>query len=105
MMSRTHTDRKVHGTEGVHADDHPGGGRSSKEASVCHLVRPDGSTWRVDELTFTRHGLRVDADRIASSDAGRASLADAYLEAGDRLEWLDDEGRVVWSHHNPVDGG
>lgn len=99
MMSETH------GDEGVHADEHRGAVRPSKGDTACRLVRPDGSTWRVDELTFTRHGLRVDADRIASSDSGERSLADAYLEAGDRLEWLDDEGRVVWSHHNPVDGG
>lgn len=105
MMSKTHRDEHVHGDEGVHADDHTGAERSSKGATACRLVRPDGSTWRVDELTFTRNGLRVDADRIPSSDSGEASLADTYLEAGDRLEWLDDEGRVVWSHHNPVDGG
>lgn len=105
MMSKTHGDERVDGDEGVDAGDRTGAGTSSRGATACRLVRPDGSTWRVDELTFTRHGLRVDADRIASSDSGRASLADAYLEAGDRLEWLDDEGRVVWSHHNPVDGG
>lgn len=99
MMSKTHED------ESVHSDAHAAAGRASKGATACRLVRPDGSTWRVDELTFTRNGLRVDADRIASSESERASLADAYLEAGDRLEWLDDEGRVVWSHHNPVDGG
>lgn len=99
MMSKTH------GDEGTHADDDTRAGTSSKGAADCRLVRPDGSTWRVDELTFTRHGLRVNADRIASTASGDASLADAYLEAGDRLEWLDDEGRVVWSHHNPVDVG
>lgn len=78
---------------------------TSRENVECRLVRPDGSCWRVEELTFTRHGLKVRAERIAVRGTGRDRLDGVYLQAGDRLEWRDADGEVVWSHHNPVDGG
>lgn len=86
------------------------------EGANCRLVRADGSEWRVTELRGGEQGLRVDAVRRSTepvrepsngpggsggSDAGR--LEDELLGRGDRLNWLGEDGHVVWSMKLPMD--
>lgn len=84
-------------------DEDPDVERAACESTDCRLVRPDGSTWWVDELTFTRYGLKVRAERIVANGTPGDWLDSVYLTAGDRLEWLDEDGEIVRSHQNPVD--
>lgn len=79
--------------------------RELHEDPGCRLVRADGSAWRIDGLIFTRHGLKVRGERMGPGGAFGDRLDGVYLEAGDRLEWVDGDGDVVRTHHGPVDGG
>lgn len=86
-----------------------------EDGSDCRLVRADGSEWRVTELRGGEHGLRVDAVRRDGPSGGstihqqgsdgrsRGRLEDELLGRGDRLHWLTEEGRVVWSMKLPMD--
>lgn len=84
----------------------------------CRLIRTDGSEWIVtgfDLDTVPPHveALRpdwADSDRSVASasdgasddGAGGSGVEHATLERGDRLEWRDQEGRVIWTFRSPV---
>lgn len=103
-----------------------------EKGSNCRLVRADGSEWRVLELRGGERDLRVDAVAAGSrrthgepggngapgngSEAGNGSgpngdppsdgaptLEDELLGRGDRLQWLGEDGDVVWSMKLPMD--
>lgn len=75
----------------------------------CRLVRADGSTWRVKELREGEDGVRAsglpngDGGPTAAGGNGRRSvLEDEPLLRGDRIEWVRDDGEVLWSLKMPV---
>lgn len=88
-----------------------------EDGANCRLVRADGSEWRVTDLRGAENGLRVDAVRAGprpsanggpqgtaggnGSDLSR--LEDELLGRGDRLQWLGEEGEVVWAMKLPMD--
>lgn len=96
-----------------------------EDSASCRLVRADGSEWRVTELRGVERGLRVDAvrsgrengDRPANGSPGSGGpngsppagpngegrLQDELLGRGDRLQWLDEDGRLLWSMKLPMD--
>lgn len=96
-----------------------------RNGAICRLVRADGSEWRVHELRGFEEGLRVDAVRAGPHRAGPngngngngngkapdpsgnggppTRLEDELLGRGDRLQWLGEDGDVVWSMKLPMD--
>ena len=89
------------------------------DGAICRLVRADGSEWRVHELRGFEEGLRVDAGPAGPRPAGPDGngdgpahpsngtppdrLEDELLGRGDRLQWLGEDGDVVWSMKLPMD--
>lgn len=87
----------------------------------CRLIRADGTEWRVRSLDLSGHGLRVDAEPVngaangdaagsretgGTSNGGRPheTLEDEPLARGDRMRWIADDGREVWSMRVPMGG-
>lgn len=78
----------------------------------CRLVRSDGSTWYIRELRDVGNGFRVDA--VSNGDGAPEvserpgetgpTLRDEPLERGDRLQWVGDDGDVLWSMKVPMGG-
>lgn len=84
------------------------------EATVsvrCRLVRSDGSKWHIRELRNTDDGFRVHAVENGDGDPGaREPSADGAsvlenepLSRGDRVEWVEEGGEVLWSMTVPLD--
>ena len=72
---------------------------------VCRLQRPDGSTWRVLELDTHASTPRVTAVRngtFPGDESTSRRLESEPLRRGDRLEWLDADGDVVWALRSPL---
>lgn len=92
-----------------------------EDGANCRLVRADGTEWRVMELRGVEHGLRVDAVRAGrersepartpangngtpgSNGSAPGRLEDELLGRGDRLQWLNADGQMVWSMKLPMD--
>jgi hypothetical protein len=84
------------------------------EELVCRLVRPDGSRWTVRGIRQEEGGVRVDAVRTGGDDPqGRAgeppdpreagdALRGEPLARGDRIEWWDPAGELVWALKPPL---
>lgn len=75
----------------------------------CRLVRSDGSTWYIEELRDVGDGFRVDAVPNGDAEApagcangGPSTLDDEPLLRGDRIEWVEDDGEVLWSMRVPM---
>lgn len=77
------------------------------EVARCRLVRSDGSEWRVTDFQIGEGTVRVDA-RLERSprdhEARERQLESEPLMRGDRVEWLKDDGSLIWAMRNPVDG-
>lgn len=107
----------------MHADGWPEG---VSDVSVrCRLVRADGSKWHIKELREVAEGFRVDAvpngasgpdggprsngdprpngDDAPSADGARSRLDDEPLLRGDRIEWVEESGEVLWAMRVPMD--
>lgn len=79
----------------------------------CRLVRADGSTWHIKELREVAEGFRVDAvpngaappdgGDAPGSDGTRSRLEDEPLLRGDRIEWVEEGGEVLWAMRVPMD--
>lgn len=88
---------------------------TDRDARLCRLLRADGSEWRVTELHHAEEGLAVDAVHLGIPSSARdRSLHDLPsfhwleqepLERGDLLQWIGDQGDVLWSMTLPVDQG
>lgn len=88
---------------------------SDVDDTVCRLLRPDGSEWRVMGLQHADDGLEVDAVRFGLAPAGDTQadrgapalrrLEGEPLSRGDLLQWIGDGGEVLWSMTLPVDQG
>lgn len=82
----------------------------------CRLVRADGSTWHIKELREVDEGFHVDAVPNGASapdgdgggpapgaNGGPARLEDEPLRRGDRIEWVEESGEVLWAMRVPMD--
>lgn len=81
----------------------------------CRLVRADGTKWHIKELREVAEGFHVDAvpngasrpngDGKASAgpNGGPARLEDEPLRRGDRIEWVEQGGEVLWAMRVPMD--
>lgn len=84
------------------------------EELVCRLVRPDGSRWAVHGIRRDDGRMRVDAVRSTADgppqaadegpDPGEAgdALRGEPLARGDRIEWWDPAGELVWALKPPL---
>lgn len=82
----------------------------------CRLVRADGSRWHIKELREVDQGFRVDAvpngaggpgdggDAGHGRDGVRERLENELLARGDRIEWVEESGEVLWAMKFPVNG-
>lgn len=72
--------------------DQPISDHQLEEASSCHLVEADGTTWIVQDVTLGDGGAWVRASRLdveqGASNRGRpARVFDTSLTGGGRLVW------------------
>lgn len=88
-------------------------GAVEQHGTRCRLVRADGSQWKVTGLRHADHGLEVDAVHFEAAWSGGDRLMDAMpclrrldaepLERGDLIQWVGDEGQVLWSMAGPTE--
>lgn len=74
----------------------------------CRLIRRDGTEWEVTEFQASRVPPRISARLVngnghADDEGYQEDLLDQPLSRGDRMEWLDEDGRVLWAYRAPLD--
>lgn len=81
----------------------------------CRLVRADGSMWHINELREVAEGFHVDAvpngaaapsgdgEEAPGPETGPSRLEDEPLRRGDRIEWVEESGEVLWAMRVPMD--
>lgn len=82
------------------------------DAARCRLLRADGTEWRVTGLHQADGELQVDAIHLGLDPAGDGGptrsvpslhlLEGEPLSRGDLLQWVGDEGEVLWSMAAPA---
>lgn len=78
----------------------------------CRLLRADGSEWHVIGLYYAEQGLEVDAIHFRVPSVGDGGpvrnvpslhrLEEEPLSRGDLLQWIGEDGDVLWSMTAPV---
>ena len=78
---------------------------SSSSELTCLLERPDGTVWHVTDLDLKDAVPSVSARRREPIEADGnevPTLTGEPLARGDRLEWRNAEGEVVWALRSPL---
>lgn len=72
------------------------------ETTTCRLIREDGDIWAVRKLELAARPPEARAVPLSSGEDGTGEARNLRLVRGDRLEWLQEDGTMVWATRIPV---
>lgn len=75
-----------------------------RKSTSCRLIRENGAEWSVRELELSDTPPRALAVPAGAENGGAGEPRELVLTRGDRLEWLSEDGTLVWATRIPLKG-